>query len=183
MSTPSEVGRAGRLTVITGPMFAGKTTALIDRLRAAEAAGRRVAALKSSIDDRYDAEHIVTHEGASHAARAIGSPAELREVDAELVGVDEVHFFREGFVPEVLALLDRGVDVLCAGLDRSSFHVPMSEMGALFCEADEVVKLTARCSICGEPATHTKRLVADKQDIIVGGEGMFEPRCRRHRDE
>jgi thymidine kinase len=186
MTDSAEADRAGRLTVIVGPMFAGKTTALIERLRAAEGQGRCTLALKSAIDDRYDPEHLVAHTGVRQDARAISLPAELRNVvDAavEVVGIDEAHFFREGFVPEVLALLDRGVDVICAGLDRTSFHVPFGEMGALCCEADAVLKLTARCTICGGEATHTKRLVEDTRDIVVGGEGMFEPRCRRHRDD
>ncbi len=167
-------------------MFAGKTTALIERLRAAEAEGRRTLALKSAIDTRYDPDHLIAHTGVRENARAIESPAELLALDVDLmgvVGVDEVHFFREGFVSAVLALLDRGVDVICAGLDRTSFHVPFGEMGVLMCEADEVIKLTARCTICGEPATHTKRLVDDTTDILVGGAGMFEPRCRKHRDD
>ncbi|MBL0928079.1 MAG: thymidine kinase [Phycisphaerales bacterium] len=169
-----------RLEVICGPMFAGKSTELIRRLSGALAAGRRVRALKPHIDTRYHATHIATHDGRLLPASTIARPEELLDAEGDLVGLDEAHFFRSGLHDAVRRLLGRGTSVVLAGLDRTSLNEPFGEMAALLVEADEVVKLTAPCAVCGQPAVHTIRLFDSKEDIVVGGAGMFENRCRRH---
>ena len=63
--------RRGSLTVICGPMFAGKTTALRREVERARAAGLRVAVVKPARDTRYAADAIVTHAGERTAARAV----------------------------------------------------------------------------------------------------------------
>ncbi|MCH8110619.1 MAG: thymidine kinase [Proteobacteria bacterium] len=169
------------MTVICGPMFTGKTTALIDRLEAAGAAGDlTVIAVKPSLDDRYHPTNLTTHDGRSHAAHTIERPEELVDLAGDVIGLDEGHFFEEGLHGPVMTLVDRGVHVLVAGLDRTSMNEPFGEMGRLLVEADEVVKLAGRCAVCGRPAVHTVRLFDSTESIVVGGPGMFENRCRAH---
>jgi len=174
----------GRLEVVTGPMFAGKTTHLLERLGALEAEGMRTLACKPRIDDRYHPTDIVTHAGASIPARAIDHPRELdalvREHDPGALGLDEAHFFESGLRDALHPLLARGLHIVVAGLDRTSLNEPFGEMGALLIEADEVVKRTAPCAVCKRPAVHTIRLFDSTERIVVGGEGMFENRCRAH---
>lgn len=164
-------------------MFAGKSTELIRRLSgAASAGGVRVAAVKPAIDTRYHATAIATHTGVTFDARTITAPRELLDIDARVIGLDEAHFFREGLHDTIMRLLGRGPGrrVILAGLDRTSLNEPFGEMARLLIEADEVVKLTAPCAVCGRPAVHTIRLFDSKEDIVVGGVGMFENRCREH---
>lgn len=172
----------GRLEVITGPMFAGKTTALVDRIDAAARAGARTVCAKPRIDTRYHPTDIVTHTGRSLAARPIDDPIELvgiaQGIDA--LALDEAHFFESGLVDAIAPLLNQGLRIIVAGLDRTSLGEPFGEMAALLIEADEVVKLTAPCAVCGRPAVHTIRLFDSTERIVVGGEGMFENRCRAH---
>ena len=172
----------GRLEVICGPMFAGKTTELIRRLDAASTNGAQVQVVKPTIDDRYHPTAVTTHDGRALPGRTIDEPAELLEIDAEVIGLDEAHFFEDGLHAAVLALVRRGTRVILAGLDRTSFNQPFGEMGALLIEADEVLKIAGVCAICGESAVHTIRLVDSTAHVIVGGEGMFENRCRVHLD-
>ena len=178
-----------RLEVICGPMFAGKSTELIRRLSGAAASGLRVSAVKPHIDTRYHAPHIATHTGTFFEARAVERPEQLLELEADVIGLDEAHFYREGLHDAVMRVLTRerpsaagkpGVRVILAGLDRTSLNEPFGEMARLLIEADEVVKLTAPCAICGRTAVHTIRLFDSKEDIVVGGVGMFENRCREH---
>jgi len=171
----------GKLTVICGPMFTGKTTALIERLEAARATGAgEVVAVKPSIDDRYHATNLTTHDGRSLPARTIDRPEQLIGLAGDVIGLDEAHFFEQGLHGPVMTLVDRGAHVLLAGLDRTSMNEPFGEMGRLLVEADEVVKLAGRCAVCGGPAVHTVRLFASTEPIVVGGVGMFENRCRAH---
>jgi len=79
-----------------------------------------------------------------------------------------------------MTLVDRGAHVLLAGLDRTSMNEPFGEMGRLLVEADEVVKLAGKCSVCGRQAVHTVRLFKSTEPVVVGGAGMFENRCRAH---
>ncbi|MCA9294636.1 MAG: hypothetical protein KDA20_12565 [Phycisphaerales bacterium] len=170
----------GRLEVICGPMFAGKTTRLLHLLGAAQGEGLDVQAVKPALDNRYHATRITTHTGTWIDSHVIHAPDELARVQGDVVGLDEAHFFTEGLHRAVSALLERGTRVLLAGLDRTSMNEPFHEMGLLLVEADEVHKLTAPCAICGRPAVHTIRLFDSTEPIVIGGEGMFENRCRAH---
>lgn len=178
--TPDADLPVGRLEVICGPMFAGKTTLLLQRLAEAREAGARVVAVKPSLDNRYHPTDITSHTGAATAAITVEGPEELAAIEAEVIGLDEAHFFESGLHSAIMTLLGRGSRVILAGLDRTSLNEPFGEMGALLIEADTVDKLTAPCAQCGRPAVHTVRLFPSRERIVIGGVGMFENRCRVH---
>ena len=183
----------GRLEVICGPMFTGKTTELIRRLEAAGASDHHVLAVKPALDTRYHETALSTHDARHFDAVTIDSPGELPCLDRhahgsggtgagcpDVLGLDEAHFFREGLHDAVMRILSRGVRVIIAGLDRTSMNEPFGEMARLLIEADEVTKLAGVCTVCGREACHTIRLFDSTEDIVVGGPGMFENRCRAH---
>lgn len=171
-----------RLEVICGPMFAGKSSELIRRLAEAAGGGVVVVAAKPAIDTRYHPTAIATHSGGRYDALTIHDPGDLAAVRAGVLGLDEAHFFKKGLHAAVMDAMGSGRvrRVILAGLDRTSMNEPFAEMGRLLVEADEVVKLTAPCAVCGRPAVHTIRLFDSTEDIVVGGAGMFENRCREH---
>ncbi len=179
-SHPAEAPPLGRLEIICGPMFAGKSTELIRRLTTARAEGQRVLAVKPALDDRYHPTAIATHDGKTLEGTTITAAHELGELEADTIGLDEAHFFEDGLHQAVAALLAGGTRVILAGLERTSFNEPFGEMAALLIEADEVIKISGTCSICGRPAVHTVRLIPADDTIIVGGAGMFANRCRDH---
>lgn len=179
-------------------MFAGKTTALIAALERVRGAGEacRVWAFKPALDGRYHPTALASHAGGRFDARAIehageieaavlggggsaggGSDRAARGV-VGVVGIDEAHFFGLGLVEPVRALVAAGWRVVVAGLERDHRGEPFEPMPALLCEADAVTKLVAACARCGGEAVHTQRLVASESRIVVGGAGMYEPRCR-----
>ena len=81
-------------------------------------------------------------------------------------------------------LADKGIRVICAGLDNDFKGEPFSIMPQLLCLAEYVTKLTAICNVCGSNATRTQRIVNgipasyDDPIIIVGASEAYEPRCR-----
>jgi len=182
MAVPSEQhdARLGRLEVICGPMFAGKTTRLMQRLAELRAAGHQVVAVKPSLDQRYHATDLATHDGLTMPASLVERPEDLAALEADVIGLDEAHFFESGLHRAVMTLLLRGHHVILAGLDRTSMNEPFGEMGSLLIEADHVVKIAGTCAVCGREAVHTVRLFASREPIVVGGVGMFENRCREH---
>lgn len=167
---------AGRLEVICGPMFAGKTTELLRRLGADE----RAVLCKPAHDTRYDAQAAVTHDGRSRPAVPIASGAELMVAARarRVVGIDEAHFFGNQINEPIAALLHVGVRVIVAGLERDHRGRPFDPFPHLLCEADEVLKLAGLCARCGAASIHSQRLTDAHERIVVGGAESYEPRCR-----
>lgn len=170
---------AGQLRIITGPMFAGKTSALLAIAEEARRAHRRVAVVKPLADDRYHAHALATHDGRTLGATPVRSAHELPAAvaGADLVIIDEVHFFGASLVEPVERLLAAGVDVAAAGLETDHRGEVFEPLGALMARATAVRRLTCPCAVCGLPATHTQRLAPGGGRIVVGGVGMYEARC------
>ena len=185
----------GRIEVITGPMFSGKSEELIRRLKRARIARQRVACYKPDIDLRYHRTAIASHSSQTHDAAVVtptsdrlredlfapvepGGPAKIQEVD--VIGLDEVQFFDHGIVHLALELVHLGKRVILAGLDTTFANEPFGPVPALMALSDEVTKLSAVCMTCGAPAIHTQRLGASQELVVVGAAGLYEARCRTH---
>src|SRR5262245_50860515 len=162
-------------------MFSGKTERLIARLRQARAAGRRVAAFKHVIDDRYDATHLVTHTQDRFSALRARDAADIERTaaDAEVVAIDEGHFFGRALVEAVRRMVAAGKTVVIAGLEYDAWGRPFEPMPSLAAMADDVIVRTAPCRRCGRPAHYSQRLVAVTSNLLVGGAEAYEPRCER----
>jgi thymidine kinase len=176
----------GWLEVVCGPMFSGKSEELIRRLRRAEIAGQRTLIVKPKIDNRYDIAHVVSHAGAKMRAVAVESPADIPGLveDYDVIGVDEVQFFPPEIVLILDGLVEKGMRVICSGLDQDFRGFPFGPMPELLARAELVDKLQAVCHRCAGPATMTQRLVdgypapADGATIVVGALEQYEARCR-----
>src|SRR2546421_12908574 len=70
-------GEPGGLEVVCGPMFSGKTDALITRHEHARGAGTTVVAFKPVRDARHAPDRIVSHSGREIPAVSVGSPDEV----------------------------------------------------------------------------------------------------------
>lgn len=173
---------SGFLTVICGCMFAGKTGRLIDRLLAARAGNVPVAAFKHRADTRYDATRLRTHNARSFAAEPLADANRIVSAagNAQLIGIDEAHFFGPGLVEAVQTLRAAGRDVIVAGLAHDAWGQTFPHMAALRELADELETLTTACTICGAPAHLSQRVVPLCDDNLVGGPGEYEPRCAAH---
>jgi thymidine kinase len=174
----------GRMEVITGPMFSGKSEELIRRLKRAQIARLRIASFKPEIDLRYQPDAISSHSAQTIRAVSVRDVDRLRAVlfpaldTVDVVGIDEAQFFDELLVGLAMELVEAGKRVVLAGLDTTFAGEPFAPMPALMAIADEVVKLSAVCMVCGAPAIHTQRLGASQQLVMVGASGMYEARCR-----
>lgn len=193
------IGHYGSLTVVCGPMFAGKTTEILRRvLWAKSGQEREVVVLKPAFDDRYAESEIVSHDGLRATAENVTALPDLMarfsaasRFTPPLVLLDEVQFFTDPYVVGdveewVRALLRQGVDVVAGGLDMDVNGQPFRVTGTLAAMADEVIKATAFCTVCGRPAskTYLKAPEAAREDgepfVALGGSDQFEARCNRH---
>ncbi|WP_442891722.1 thymidine kinase [Aggregatilinea sp.] len=172
-------------------MFSGKTEELIRRVRRAVIARQKIQVFKPEIDTRYSVESVTSHNGLAFEALPVkDSQALLARVEPEttVIAIDEAQFFDPGIVAVAQQLADRGLRIICAGLDMDFRGEPFGPMPELLCCADDVQKLHAICVDCGEPATRTQRLVNgspayyDDPIIMVGASESYEARCREHHE-
>jgi thymidine kinase len=175
-------GSIGWIEVVCGPMFSGKSEELIRRLRRAEIARQRVQIFKPRIDERYSADHIVSHSELKIRSEAVKDAAELMarvDLRTEIIGIDEAQFLGPEVVDAVVRLADMSKRVIIAGLDTDYLGRPFHPMPELLAVADEITKTLAICMQCGNPAKHTQRLISSEELVVVGATGMYEARCRR----
>lgn len=179
-NAPGDPGR-GRIELICGCMFAGKTARLIERLRTAEATGRRTLAIKHFIDNRYGTCELATHDGRRYAATVCRDAAEVADVatahQAAVVGIDEAQFFGRELAEVCRVLAAGGVDVIAVGLEHDAWGRPFPPVPQLAELADSVTVMTVPCGVCGADAHFTQRMTPVVDGDMIGGPGDYEPRC------
>jgi thymidine kinase len=182
---------SGRIEVICGSMFCGKSEELIRRSRRAVIAKQELQVFKPSIDDRYSVLHVSSHSGQNIEALAISKAQEILDnlsPSTTVVAVDEVQFFDSEIIEIVKLLATRGIRVILAGLDMDFRGEPFGPIPQLLSIAEDVTKLHAICVVCGEDACRTQRLVNgeparyDDPIILVGAQEAYEARCRKHHE-
>lgn len=176
-----ETNRRGRIEVICGSMFSGKTEELIRRLKRASFAKQRVEIFKPSIDTRYSEEKVVSHDSNSIQSTPVDSSGSILLFTSEIdvVGIDEAQFFDEGLVDVCNELANNGVRVIIAGLDMDYKGIPFGPIPALCAIADEVTKVHAICVRCGDLAYISHRTIANDKRVLLGEKAEYEPLCRR----
>ncbi|KAI3965059.1 hypothetical protein MKX01_013990 [Papaver californicum] len=178
---------SGEVHVIIGPMFAGKTTALLRRMLSEKETGRNVAVVKSSKDTRYGLDSIVTHDGKKLPCWAMPDLSSFRAKlgdDAyeklDVIGIDEAQFFDDLYDFCCKAADHDGKTVVVAGLDGDYLRRRFGSVLDIVPLADTVTKLTARCELCGKRAFFTLRKTDDTQTELVAGSDVYKPVCRQH---
>jgi len=172
--------RRGRIEVVCGSMFSGKTEELIRRMKRAKFAKQKVEIFKPSLDTRYSDNDVVSHDQNAILSTPVDSSGAilLLSADVEVVGIDEAQFFDNGLVDVCNELANRGVRVIVAGLDMDFKGVPFGPMPALCAIADDVTKVHAICVKCGALAYISHRLVANDKRVLLGEKMEYEPLCR-----
>lgn len=175
----SAVPMRGKIELISGCMFSGKTELLLDRLAEARERGIAVAAFKHASDVRYAAHQMVSHSGRFCEAIAVESAREILAcADAlRVVLVDEAQFFDDGLREVCDALAKAGCDVVLAGLDRDAWGQPFGPIPGIAAMADVVIRTCGVCAGCGGVAEYTQRVAPIEGPMMVGGVGAYEPRC------
>jgi thymidine kinase len=175
-----ETHRPGRIEVVCGSMFSGKTEELIRRMKRAKFARQKVEIFKPSIDTRYSDEDVVSHDHNIIPSTPIDSSATilLLSSDIDVVGIDEAQFLDNGLIDVCNQLANRGVRVIVAGLDMDFKGLPFGPIPALCAIADEVTKVHAICVKCGALAYVSHRLVKNDKLVVLGEKTEYEPLCR-----
>jgi thymidine kinase len=177
----------GWIEVICGSMFSGKTEELLRRIRLAQIAKRKVAVFKPKIDDRYAADHVVSHDARKVPSTSCNMASEIWTKSVgedgkplfEVIGIDEAQFFGLDLVEVCEKLADAGLRVIVSGLDQDSRGVPFEPIPQLLAVAEFITKNLAICVVCGNPSNRSQRLVNREARVLVGAADAYEARCRK----
>lgn len=176
-------GPVGQIEVICGCMFSGKTEELLRRIQRAKIARQKVQVFKPVIDDRYGKDFVVSHNQNKVLSTPVSKARDilkLLEDSTRVVGIDEAQFFDEFVIDAVERMSNRGLRVIVAGLDMDYRGKPFGCMPQLLSVAEHITKLSAICVVCGSPASRTQKTRAEGGQVVVGAQGLYEARCRRH---
>ena len=199
---PLHLNSAARLDLMFGPMFCGKTTAILRKLSQLTDLGLQALYINHARDNRADTTVFSTHSQLLQNNSAISknittiklsnlSNANFEKIDLksfDVIGIDEAQFFGRDLIPFVINLVDNMKKyVIVVGLDGNFRRERFGNILDLVPLADNVVKLHAFCKHCASsekilrPALfslYTAASTPTTTDIIVGGPEKFEPVCR-----
>lgn len=172
--------RPGRIEVVCGSMFSGKTEELIRRMKRAKFARQNVGIFKPAMDTRYSNVDVVSHDHNTILSIPVeNSDAILAQCAGyDVIGIDEAQFLDARLVEVCNAMAYRGIRVIVAGLDMDFRGVPFGPIPALCAVADEVTKVHAICVKCGALAYASHRLVKNDSQVMLGEKMEYEPLCR-----
>ena len=177
----------GNLETIVGAMFAGKTSELLKRILWAKHQNKKIIVLKPSIDNRYSSKKIITHNDLSHECYSMSNwdttlkKFVFEKSNVDMVFLDEIQFMDTNeTLKNVEDLLNKGIDVVCAGLDQDSRGKPWETSSMLLGLSDKIVKIYGFCNVCGLEATKTYRKIEGGERTQVGAANIYEPRCLKH---
>ncbi|MBK9190427.1 MAG: thymidine kinase [Crocinitomicaceae bacterium] len=170
----------GKVQVVCGPMFSGKTKTLIVLISGYLKDRKKVVVFKPKLDDRYAEESIVSHDKDEAQAFAVTRPAEMLDLfhRADVIAIDEVQFFDESIVGVCETIADYGKIVVVAGLDLDYLGRPFGSMPQLMSVVDEIIKLNSVCTFCSGRARFSHRISKDAGVVVLGEKDKYVPLCR-----
>jgi thymidine kinase len=179
--------KKGRVTLITGPMFAGKTTEMIKLTRRHQfgASARTIHYIKHSFETRCPKGLLRSHDDLEVDGMACDSLIEYAthriEEDTEpgVVGIDEGQFFPD-LVKGCDLLVSSGYHVYVAALSGTFAQKPWDNVAELSPKADHVVYLVAVCYECGKdaPFSYLCNREGVTGDVMIGGAEKYHSLCR-----
>lgn len=172
--------KSGRIEVICGSMFSGKTEELIRRLKRAQFAKQTIRIFKPAIDTRYSEADVVSHDLHSIPCIPIDKAEKMIAAaeEVQVIGIDEAQFFDDTLIEVCQTLANQGKRVIIAGLDTDFLGQPFGPIPDLMAVAEDVQKVHAICVKCGGLANHSHRLSGSRELVVLGEQNVYEPLCR-----
>ena len=174
------------LDIVLGPMWAGKSSYIIGKIRRYRAIGWEVLVVANPLDDRYGSHVVSSHDKEQVSALAIADLTKLYEEpryqSSRLLVLEEAQFYR-GLYEFVKTAVERDKKhVVCVGLDGDAERKPFGEILSLIPLCDNVEKIKSLCVECGDgtPALFSHRFHKSEAQIQVGAENTYAPLCRKH---
>lgn len=172
----------GKIKLIIGPMFSGKTSCLCEEIRIYQAIDKNTFCINHQHDIRYGDNAIYTHYGDKIPAVMTNSLMHLTQhpdyIKADLVAINEGQFFND-LVEFCIYTKNVGKDIIISALDGDFKQEMFPSIAQLLPKADKKIFKTAKCKICKDhtDAPFTKRIVNQTEQILIGGKSEYIPVC------
>lgn len=172
----------GYLHLFLGPMFSGKTSALVQKYRTYSRTGFKVIVINHALDVRYSSSHLSTHDATTVPCTFASHLKDMSDLikDVDVVLINEGQFF-DDLKETVLDWVDNKMKIVyVCGLDGTSDRTPFGQILSLIPYADSYEKLRSICEACGKkdaPFTYRDKTQSNGQDIQVGVK-EYKPMCR-----
>ena len=189
MTTPNN-NNTGYLEIILGPMYASKSTRLVDIYKQCKFCNIPVTAINHTIDNRYDNELLSTHDHVKIPCLQASQLTDIwtdngyQKIDYNVLRNSDVILINEGqFFPDlydvVVDMLLHNKKVYVCGLDGDFERKKFGQILDLIPLCDKVTKLSSLCSLCknGTPGIFSMRLTKEKQQMLIGSSNYI-PVCR-----
>ena len=171
----------GKMEVICGSMFSGKTEELIIRIVEAKLNRLRIIVFKPTKDSRNPNDKIVSRSKAKIKAKSIDNSKEIlskKYSSFDVIGIDEAQFFDMDLVDVCNSIANQGKRVIVSGLDMDYSGKPFGPMPYLMACADEITKLHAICNETGGMANYSYRKKENNQQFLIGENDDYEALSR-----
>ena len=170
----------GRIEVICGSMFSGKTEELICRIKKVELADEKHIIFRPKIDSRNPENKIISHAKNEISASIVSSPKEILDlsVNYPVIGIDEAQFFDQSIIDVCNLLANKGHRLIIAGLDMDFEGNPFGPMPNLMACAEDVMKVHAVCMETGNPAGYSYRKDNSDDLVLIGEKKEYKPLSR-----
>jgi thymidine kinase len=189
--------KSAYLELIVGPMYAGKTSKIVDIYKQCQFCNIPVAVINHSLDTRYDNNLLSTHDKimipciktnklkevynykkSNYVDDCENFPLRVKLDEADVILINEGQFF-EDLYECVEHMLKNGKKVFVAGLDGDFERKKFGSMLDLIPLCDKITKITSLCGICknGTPAIFSKRITNQKEQTLIGSDNYI-PVCR-----
>ena len=190
----SDKKEVGYLVLILGPMFSGKSTEMIRRVRRIMSKNKSIIVIKHSSDTRYSQNSICSHDKLKIDCISLQNISDLFDNDeyvtkfnkSKYVAIEEGQFFQDLYNNVVSFINIHHKHVIVVGLDGDYLQLPFgnSDLIRLMPHAEEIIKLQGYCQLCEDlvPASFTRRIIDSNEQCLVGGKDAYIPVCRKHLD-
>ncbi len=171
--------------MFVGPMFGGKTTKLLAEIDRLKYKKKNVCLFKPMIDNRYDENAIVSHNGIKHNAISVATGDDILKIvldvenSLDVIAVDEA-FMINDCADALVYMFKRRKSILVSSLDLSASYAPFHEITKMMPYATKIVKCPAICHECEEDAYYTECCIQKNEEILVGGGDIYRPVCFKH---
>lgn len=171
----------GRLNLIIGPMYSGKTSELLSRYLRYEIAGKKCLLIKFKNDDRYDKDKIVTHNLFKQDALSCSELKSFDNIvkDYDIILIDEIQFYPDANI-FCNKWANEGKIVEASGLNGDYQRKPFNQISLLIPLCDNIKHLVAVDKVDGNDAPFTCRLSNDNRQTLIGGKDIYEAMNREN---
>jgi thymidine kinase len=179
----------GAIIAHIGPMFGGKTSALISDVIKFKIAKYNTVLFKPKKDERYAKDAVVNHRGEELEAINVTSICDVlnymkENPEVDIIAIDEFQFLKDNLLgSEYLVgnlihnILLGNKTLIISGLDLDSDLIPFDNVRNLLPYCTHINKHKAVCMVCGADATTSYCKVEKDDQELIGGSDLYEPRC------